>query len=213
MVPCCFDDGFRAGCSNESAIRQNGVGGEDAFGGTGDEGEDVGVRDQDDTDASLDERFLEGVDVHFIEGIVVPRDYGVCFGMGVGVAFGVDDGELSFCGCFEEEALDGKASSVGKDSLGGMDVVDGVVGDLVVGLVEFIDDFGDAVEYFGAKVKVCLRLLRSRSARRNRGRSFESAHGRMGNNAEHGGHRSQWRRAPSRSGGYLRPLGSSRISW
>ena len=152
MVSCGFDDGFRAGGSDEGAVGEDSLGGEDDFGGAGDEGEDVGVWDEDDADARLDEGFLEGVHVHLLNTIVVASDNSVAFGVRIGVAFSVNDGELPFCSCFKQEALDGETCSVCKDCFGGVDVIEGVVGDLVVGLVEFVDDLGDAVKYFGAEV-------------------------------------------------------------
>lgn len=76
----------------------------------------------------------------------------------------MDDCELPFCSCLEQEALDRVTSSVGEDGFGRVDVVESVIGDLVVGLVEFVDYFGDAVEYLSTEVYVCLGLLGSRCA-------------------------------------------------
>ena len=162
MVFCRFHNRFCAGGSDEGAIGEDGVGGENAFCSARDEGEDVGLWDHDDADPSLDQRLLEAVDVRCFDAVVVAGDDGVRFGVGIGVALSVDDGELPLCGCFEQEALNCETCSVGEDGFGRMDVVEGVIGDLVVGLVEFVNDFGDAVEYLSPEVYVCLGLLGSR---------------------------------------------------
>ena len=48
--------------------------------------------------------------------------------------------------------MDGGARGVGEDYFVGVDVVECVTGDLVVGLVKLVDDFFDAFDYFCAEV-------------------------------------------------------------
>lgn len=62
------------------------------------------------------------------------------------------DGKLALSGGFEEEFLHGHAGGVGQDDFVGVDVFEGVGGDLVVDLGEFVDDFLDACDYFAADI-------------------------------------------------------------
>ena len=48
--------------------------------------------------------------------------------------------------------MDRERGAVGEDCFGGVDVVEGVVGDLIIGLIQFVDDFSDAVKDFGAEI-------------------------------------------------------------
>ena len=64
----------------------------------------------------------------------------------------MDDCEFSLRGRFEQEFLDRDRGGVGQDDLVGMDVLEGVAGDLIVHLVELVDDFFDSFDDFGAEV-------------------------------------------------------------
>lgn len=74
------------------------------------------------------------------------------FYMPVWVRFCVDDGEFPLRSGFEEKFLDGCAGGVGEDYFVGVDVVECVAGDLVVGLVKLVDDFFNSFDYFCAEV-------------------------------------------------------------
>ena len=54
-------------------------------------------------------------------------------------------GELSFGSCFQQEALDSKTCPTRENRFRGMYVIEGVIGDLVIRLVELIDYLSNAV--------------------------------------------------------------------
>ena len=170
MHPCRLGDRFRPGGSDEPAVGEDDVRAEDDFVDARHQREDGRVRDQDDGDAGRGEGFLEVVGGQVVLGVLVglARHGGVGGFVVVGECFGVDDGEFASGGCFEEELLHGDGGGVGHDDLVGVDVVEGVAGDLVVDLGEFVDDFFDRFDYFRAQVLGCVKgckvLRRERGA-------------------------------------------------
>lgn len=101
-------DDPRACRSHQSAVGKNRVRAQDDLVDTGHEREDCGIRDQDNSDAQGDQRFLESLGA---QNVVVLGGLSADSGMGrfmvVGIRFGMDHGELALGRSLEQEFLDG----------------------------------------------------------------------------------------------------------